>query len=257
MSLDSLFHHILLTEQQAKDQRRLLHEVKSETVSCQKKIRDVSESLKEEKTALEAKVCLLSEKRFQRILLTKRHKVLETQKGDLQKEKQEHLSQVEQIKKDIADEQERFMKDVLRFNDEYGLTSNRDILIREQAQTESQQLKAEKETLINEIESLKGENVRMSMLQLHRDSMKKELVGYQLSLKDLEEKISDAIATTKHFETEKFGISQKPQSDTECLRLKKELELYKEEGLENVHEALRAEIEYLQMELSQKVVNGK
>uniref|UniRef100_A0A8C5QJ46 Triacylglycerol lipase n=1 Tax=Leptobrachium leishanense TaxID=445787 RepID=A0A8C5QJ46_9ANUR len=251
LSLDSFFQHVLLTEQAAKEQRQQRRQVKADIHSCQTKIREVTESLREVKTALEAKVCLLSEKRFERILSEKRHDIFVSQRDTLQKEKQELLAAHEQKKKDISDERECFFKEVMKFNDEYGLTSNRDALVREQTQAERQQLRAEEEMLRKEIQALKDERLHVNTLRLQRDSMKRELEELQHALKDLDEKTSDATADTRRLEDEKFTVSQKPQRDTECLRLKKELESYKEENedLEKVHEALQAEIEYLQMML--------
>ncbi|KAM4636973.1 coiled-coil domain-containing protein 172 [Discoglossus pictus] len=256
MNLDSLFQHILLTEQQAQERRRLIQEVKSETSSCHDKIREVTVKFTEAKTVLEnkvecenkflIKVCLLSEKIFQRDLLLKRHDVLTYQKDALLKEKQEVLDMIEKVKKKMADEEEKFMKEVMDFNSCYGLTSNREILIREQVKAETEQLKKEAETLRKEMKSVECENVHLNNLQLQKSSLKRELQDLTLALKEAEDKISDAISTTKRLESEKFKISQKPQSDAECIRLKKELEAYKEDDLENVYEALRMEIEFLQ-----------
>ncbi|KAM8924747.1 coiled-coil domain-containing protein 172 [Pelodytes ibericus] len=239
MSLDSLFQHILLTEKQAQEQRRLIQEVKSDTSSCQKKINHVTENLKEAKTALEAKVYLLSEKRFQSTLLTKRQEGLETQKHALQAEKAEHLATLQQIKKEMADEGDKFLKEIMHFNNEYGLTTDREALIREKAQAETKLLDTEEETLrkgfvmfYEDIESLKGEKSHLNTLQRQRESMEKELAALQLNLKgmrqddpsvdpmfilDIEEKILDAFATSKCLEAEKFSISQKPHSNAECL----------------------------------------
>ncbi|KAJ1140242.1 hypothetical protein NDU88_006599 [Pleurodeles waltl] len=55
MSLDNLFQHILLTEQQAQQKRRLLQEVKLETRNYHEKIKALTEELSKAKTELEFK----------------------------------------------------------------------------------------------------------------------------------------------------------------------------------------------------------
>ncbi|XP_053305996.1 coiled-coil domain-containing protein 172 [Spea bombifrons] len=252
MSLDSLFQHILLTERQAQEQRRLIQEVKSETKICQRRINDVTENLKEARAVLETKVNLLSEKRFERILLEKRREILGSQKDALLTEDRDRRSALvcrvcsDQLKKEIEEEEENFLTEVVRFNNDYGLTSDRGVLVRERIQAETRLLREEEETLNKEIESLRGENVHFAALLQQRNAAKMELAELELHLKDMEDKLSDSIAITKQLEDEKFNISQKPQSDAEYSRLKKELESYKEEDLEDVHEALRAEIDFLQ-----------
>ncbi|XP_075468107.1 coiled-coil domain-containing protein 172 [Ascaphus truei] len=257
MSLDSLFQQILLTEQQAQERRRLMQEVKSETNNCHENIKEVTEKLTEAKALLESKVYLLSEKVFQRDLLKKRQGSLGCQHEELLKEKQVILTMLQKIKKEMADEEEKFMTEVMDFNSGYGLTSNREILIREQVNTETDLLDREADILRKEMESMERQNFHLNSLQLQKDAIKRELLELQLTLKDVEDKIFEATATTKSLEAKKVKISQKPQLDTDCLRLKKELDSYKEDDLENVYEALRMEIEFLQAKLSQKASHGK
>ncbi|OCT71285.1 hypothetical protein XELAEV_18034263mg [Xenopus laevis] len=252
MSLDSLFEYILLTEQQASEMNRHLREVKAEIHRCQEEARNLSGRLEEAKVILETKVHLLAEKKCERLLLKKHHDVLECQKEDLLKEKEELTTILAGIKKQMAEEEEKFMKEVMEFNSNYGLTSKRDVLLREQAKAEMERLEMEAEALMNEMESLKHESFHLNTLQVQKKTLNNKLAQLQNTLKDIEDKISEAIETTERLEAEKMLVSQKPQSDAECLRLKKELELYSNEDFEAVYEALRMEIEFLQMKISQQ-----
>ncbi|XP_063819408.1 coiled-coil domain-containing protein 172 [Pseudophryne corroboree] len=251
MSVDSLFQHIVLSQQQAQERRRVIQEVKSETSTCHEKIVEVNEKIQEAKAALENKVFLLLEKGFQKDLLRKRHNGLERLKDELLKEARDLQFQLQEMKKERALEEERFTSDILAYVNNYGLTSNREELIQEQAKAESLSLDVEADALSNEIQSLKSENVHLHSLHLQRSALQRELCDLQETVKGWDAEIAEASSTTKRLEAERLAVSQKPQSDAECLRLRKELESHKEEDLESVCEALRAEILFLQQKVPQ------
>uniref|UniRef100_A0A674JPE1 Coiled-coil domain-containing protein 172 n=1 Tax=Terrapene triunguis TaxID=2587831 RepID=A0A674JPE1_9SAUR len=138
----------------------------------------------------------------------------------------------------IIEEEENFMKEITDFNNEYGLTCNRELLIRKKAKTEICDLETKANILKNEMESMERENVQLNALQLQKNELKQDLFTLQSKLK--------AEDITKCLEAEKVKVSEKPQTDIECLRIKKELEIYKEDDLENVCEALQTEIEFLE-----------
>uniref|UniRef100_A0A8C3H646 Coiled-coil domain-containing protein 172 n=1 Tax=Chrysemys picta bellii TaxID=8478 RepID=A0A8C3H646_CHRPI len=127
----------------------------------------------------------------------------------------------------------------------YGLTCNRELLIRKKAKTEICDLETKANILKNEMESMERENVQLNALQLQKNELKQDLFTLQKQLREAED-------ITKCLEAEKVKVSEKPQTDIECLRIKKELEIYKEDDLENVCEALQTEIEFLQMTITQK-----
>ncbi|XP_075071699.1 coiled-coil domain-containing protein 172 isoform X2 [Mixophyes fleayi] len=218
MSVDSLFHHIFLCQQQAQESHRVIQEVKAETSICHEKIIEVTEKIREAKEVLENKVFLLLEKGFQKDLLRKRQDGLEILKGELRKETQDLQFKLQEMKKERALEEEQFMKEVLDYNFNYGLTSNREELAREEAKAESQSLEMEADTLRNEIHSLKCENIHLNSLHLQWNLLQRDLGELQETLKGLDEEIAAAICVTKSLKAEKLTISQKPQRDAECLR---------------------------------------
>ncbi|XP_044155691.1 coiled-coil domain-containing protein 172 [Bufo gargarizans] len=277
MSVDSLFQHIVLTQQQAQERRRILQEVKSDVSSCHEKITEVEEKLRaatgtrEDKKDLEVflltldrlgwmvnrmksnlvpstkirflgvildsqkqltslprdkisdmqrkiKVTILLEKGFQRDLVKMRQEGLEIQKGRLLRENQDLLCNLEDMKKEMTAEEERFMKEVLAYNNDYGLTVDRKELLRGGAEAESQSLDEEAEELGREIESLRGENIHLKALHRQRNMIQRELSDFQETLRGLDKEISAAAGVTKSLEAEKLAISQRPQNDGECLR---------------------------------------
>uniref|UniRef100_A0A6I8RKK4 Coiled-coil domain-containing protein 172 n=1 Tax=Xenopus tropicalis TaxID=8364 RepID=A0A6I8RKK4_XENTR len=163
MSLDSLFQYILLTEQQASEMNRHLREVKSEIHRCQEEARSLTGRLEEAKATLETKVQRLAEKQCQRLLLKKHQDFLESQKEDLLKEKEELLT--------------------MRV-----CQNNRDLLLREQAKAEMEQIDMEAAALMSEIESLKHESFHVKALQVQKKTLSDNLAQLQNTLKDVEDK---------------------------------------------------------------------
>ncbi|XP_032618882.1 coiled-coil domain-containing protein 172 [Chelonoidis abingdonii] len=252
MSLDSLFQQILLTEQQAEEKRRLMHQVKLDINRSREKIKQITEELNEAKIKLETKVQQLSEKLFYLQLLKNREDILEKKKVELMNQRSIFLKIFSDTKRKMIEEEENFIKEITDFNNEYGLTCNRELLIRKKAKTEILDLETKANILKNEMESMERENAQLNALQLQKHELKQDLFTLQSKLKDTEEQLREAEDITKCLEAEKVKASEKPQTDIECLRIKKELDIYKDDDLENVCEALQTEIEFLQMKLSQK-----
>uniref|UniRef100_A0A8C3S6V7 Coiled-coil domain-containing protein 172 n=1 Tax=Chelydra serpentina TaxID=8475 RepID=A0A8C3S6V7_CHESE len=190
------------------------------------------------------KVQQLSEKLFCLQLLKKREDILKKKKAELMNQRSIFLKIFSDTKRKMIEEEENFIKEITDFNNEYGLTCNRELLIRKKAKTEICDLETKANILKNEMESMERENVQLNALQLQKNELKQDLFTLQSKLK---EQLRDAEDITKCLEAEKVKVSEKPQTDIECLRIKKELEIYKEDDLENVCEALQTEIEFLQM----------
>ncbi|KAM7169384.1 coiled-coil domain-containing protein 172 [Macrochelys suwanniensis] len=225
--------------------------VKLDINRSHEKIKQIMEELNEAKIKLETKVQQLSEKLFCLQLLKKREDILKKKKVELMNQRSIFVKIFSDTKRKMIEEEENFIKEITDFNNEYGLTCNRELLIRKKAKTEICDLETKANILKNEMESMERENVQLNALQLQKNELKQDLFTLQSKLKDTEEQLRDAEDITKCLEAEKVKVSEKPQTDIECLRIKKELEIYKEDDLENVCEALQTEIEFLQMKLSQ------
>ncbi|NWS42208.1 CC172 protein, partial [Probosciger aterrimus] len=193
------------------------------------------------------KVQHLSEKEFCLEILKKREESLEKQKAELTNQKSCLLKIFVYAKRKMTEEEDNFTREVTEFNNEYGLTSNRDLMIKKKVKTEINDLENEAALLKKEMESMEHKNVQLNALQLQKNELKQDLLNLQNELKDLEKEIRDAERMTKDLEAEKFQVTEKPQTDPECLRLKKELENYKDDDWESICETLRTEIEILQM----------
>ncbi|NWS55300.1 CC172 protein, partial [Chunga burmeisteri] len=193
------------------------------------------------------KVQRLSEKQFYLEILKKREDSLEKQKADLINEKSSLLKIFVYAKRKMTEEEDNFTREITEFNNEYGLASNRDLLIKKKVKTEINDLENEAALLKNEMKSMEHKNVQLNALQLQKNELKQDLFTLQRKLKDLEEVIREAERVTKDLEVKKVQVTEKPQTDPECLRLKKELENCKDDDWESICETLRTEIEILQM----------
>uniref|UniRef100_A0A8C0BD72 Coiled-coil domain-containing protein 172 n=1 Tax=Buteo japonicus TaxID=224669 RepID=A0A8C0BD72_9AVES len=148
-------------------------------------------------------------------------------------------------KRKMTEEEDNFAREVTEFNNEYGLTSNRDLLIKKKVKTELNDLENEAVLLKNEMESMEHKNVQLNALQLQKNELKQDLFTLQSELKGVLDNHAERM--TKDLEAEKVQVIEKPQTDPECLRLKKELENCRNDDWESICETLRTEIEILQM----------
>ncbi|KAF1586471.1 UNVERIFIED_CONTAM: hypothetical protein FQV16_0005969, partial [Eudyptes robustus] len=164
------------------------------------------------------KVQHLSEKRFYLEILKKREDSLEKQKAELINQKSSLLKIFVYAKRKMTEEEDNFTREVIEFNNEYGLTSNRDLLIKKRVKTEINDLENEAALLKNEMESMEHKNVQLKALQLQKNELKQDLFTLQSKLKDLEKVIREAERMTKDLEAEKVQVTEKPQTDPECLR---------------------------------------
>ncbi|NXH29359.1 CC172 protein, partial [Myiagra hebetior] len=247
MNLNALFQQIEFTEKQAREKRNLIQQAKCDISRSYEKINQTKEELRTAKINLETKVQHLSAKQLHFEILKKREDSLEKQKAELINQRTSLFKILVYAKRKIAEEEDNFTREVTEFNNDYGLTSNRDLLIKKKVKTEINDLDNEAALLKNEIESMEHKNVQLNALQLQKNELKQDLFTLQSELKDLEKVIREAERRTKDLEAEKVQVTEKPQTDPECLRLKKELEKCKDDSWESVYETLQTEIEILQM----------
>ncbi|XP_070360606.1 coiled-coil domain-containing protein 172 [Equus asinus] len=252
MNLESLFQHIVFSEHQAEEGRRRMREVRSEISRCRGKIKKATEELNEEKIKLESKVQEFSEKSFFLQLLRTHENALERQCSEITNQRIMLLQTFEATKKKVTEEKEKFIKEITDFNNEYEITKKRELLMKENVKIEISDLEKQANILKRELKSMEHDRGQLNELQKQKSELIQELFTLQRKLKVFEDKRNEAICTTKYLEAEKVKINEKPQNDAECLRLKRELELYKEDDMQSVYEALQTEVESLELTLAQK-----
>ncbi|KAG8517420.1 Coiled-coil domain-containing protein 172, partial [Galemys pyrenaicus] len=246
MSLESLLQHIIFSEHQAEESRRLMREVRLDINRCREKIRKSMEKLNEEKIKLEAKVQQFSENSFHLQLLKIHENALERQCSEITNQRNKLLQTFEITKKKVTEEEEKFTKEITDFNKEYEIIKKRELLMKENVKIEICDLESQANILKREMKSMEHDSSQLKKFQKQKSELLQELFLLQGKLKAFEEKTNEAICTTKYLEAEKLKINKKPQNDPECLRLKNELDLYKEDDMQSVCEALQTEIEILE-----------
>ncbi|XP_038588310.1 coiled-coil domain-containing protein 172 isoform X3 [Micropterus salmoides] len=215
MSLDSLFHQILLTEQQLTEQTQKLKEVKVAIIRCNEKIKSATERY--EKT-------------------------------------NEELNKKAKIKRESKEEEENYLQEISRFNSDFSLRGNREIVFESQTHAEILDLEREVESLYKEMELMSRSNSHMSSMQEEKRALQLKLQDLDSIQKDLDRQFAEAEAMTETLRAERLFVSQKPLTDSTCLRLRKELETHKEGELELLREALSSEIQFLKS-VSYRVVS--
>ncbi|NWH21118.1 CC172 protein, partial [Grus americana] len=183
MNLDALFQQIQLTEKQAGEKRRFIQQAKFDINRSYEKINQIKEELSTAKMKLETKVQRLSEKRFYLEILKKHEDSLEKQKAELINQKSSRLKIFVYAQRKLSEEEDNFTREVTEFNNEYGLTSNRDLLIKKKVKTEINDLENEATLLKNEMESMEHTNVQLNALRLQKNELKQDLFTLQSKLK--------------------------------------------------------------------------
>uniref|UniRef100_W5JXM7 Coiled-coil domain-containing protein 172 n=1 Tax=Astyanax mexicanus TaxID=7994 RepID=W5JXM7_ASTMX len=249
MSLDSLFQQILLTEQQVSDNTRQLHEVKAAIIKTEEKVKSFTEKLEHAHIELNEKAQLQSEVTLQLYLIKKQQEQMEKKREELQKQQNDLKQELDRLNRESEEEKEKFMKEIVTFNSDFNLLSKRDIVFQNQTRSEIQSLQLEADALNKEMERMWQES---SWLRSEQGVLEMKLQELQSQLTELERELEEAAALTESLKAEKLTASQKPLTDSTCLRLKKELEAHKEGELELLREALSTEIQFLRSEISEK-----
>ncbi|KAM7385230.1 hypothetical protein PAMP_001324 [Pampus punctatissimus] len=246
MSLDTLFQQILLTEQQLTEQTQKLKEVKVAIIKCSEKIKAATDKYENTSEELEVKAQRLSAMRLQRDLMKKCEDQMLKQVEELLCQKSHLREHLAKIKRESKEEQENFLQEISRFNSDFSLRGNRETVFESQAHAEILNLEKEVESLYKEMELMSQRNSHVSSMQEEKRALQLKLQGLQNIWKDLDQQLREAETMTESLRAESLFVSQKPLTDSTCLRLRKELEMHKEGELELLREALNSELQFLQ-----------
>nr|XP_046257579.1 coiled-coil domain-containing protein 172 isoform X2 [Scatophagus argus] len=249
MSLDTLFHQILVSEQQLSEQTQKIKEVKAAIIRCNERIKSTSEKYEETTEELDKKAQQLSAVRLLRELMKKCQDQMMKQNEELLCQNNHLRERLAKMKRESKEEEKNFLEEISRFNSDFSLQGNRDILFESQTHTEILDLEREVEVLYKEMELMSCRNIHMSSVQEEKRALQLQLQDLDNIQKDLARQVNEAEAMTESLRAESVFVSQKPLTDSTCLRLRKELEMHKEGKLELLREALSSEIQYLKSKL--------
>ncbi|KAM9478038.1 LOW QUALITY PROTEIN: coiled-coil domain-containing protein 172-like [Clarias gariepinus] len=132
MSQDTLYQHILLTQQQAFENTRRLHEAKSDITKAEAKIKSFTENLEQARTKLEEKARLESEMKLQLSLIKRQQEELKKKTEDFLKQQSGLRREMKRINKEAAEEREKFMKAFRTFISDYNLLTKNNVVFESQ-----------------------------------------------------------------------------------------------------------------------------
>ncbi|XP_030011306.1 coiled-coil domain-containing protein 172 [Sphaeramia orbicularis] len=250
MSLDTLFQQILLTEHQLTEQKQKLKEVNIAIIQCKEKINVTTEKYDETTKELDEKAQQSSAMKLQRDLMKKSEDQMSKKMEELLCQKGHLRERLDKIKKESAEEEENFLREISGFNSDFSLCGNREAVVKNQTHTEILDLEREVESLHKEMEQMRTKNRHITSLHEEKKALQLELQELKNMVKDLDSQLSEAEAVTTSLREESLFVSQKPLTDSAYHRLRKELETYKESELERRWEALSSELHTLQSKLA-------
>ncbi|KAL6102170.1 ccdc172 [Pungitius sinensis] len=249
MSLDTLFQQILVTEQQLTEQTQKFKEVKVAIIRCKEKIKSAAEKNEKTNELLDEKAQQLSAMRLQHDLMKKCEERMLKKVEELLCLRSQRRERLAHIMRECKEEEEIFLREISMFNSDFSLCGNRSIVFQSQTHTEILDLQTEVESLYKEMELMSRRNNHVSAMQEERRALQLTLRGLEDTQRDLERRLIEAEATTASLRAESLSVSRRPLTDATCLRLRKELEMHKEEELELLREALSSEIHFLKSKL--------
>ncbi|XP_070696944.1 coiled-coil domain-containing protein 172 [Pempheris klunzingeri] len=250
MSLDSLFEQILLTEQRFTEQTQKFKEVKVAIIRCTEKTKSAAEKCESINEELDKKTQQLCAMRLQRDLMKKCEDQMLKQIEGLLCQKSHLRDRLAKIKRESKEEEANFLQEISSFNSDFSLEGNKEMLSESQTHSEILDLEREVESLYKEMELMSHRNSHMSSIQQERRALQLELEGLGNVQKDLDRQLSEAETMTESLRAERLFVSQKHLTDSTCLRLRKELEMLREEGeLGLLRDMLSSEIQLLKSKL--------
>uniref|UniRef100_A0A674MTY1 Coiled-coil domain-containing protein 172 n=1 Tax=Takifugu rubripes TaxID=31033 RepID=A0A674MTY1_TAKRU len=210
MSLNTLIEQILLSEQQLHEQTEQIKEVEVAIIRCKEKMKTAAELYSKNSVELDKKAQHLLAVKLQHDGLKESHNQMLNQIEELLNQTRHLCEHLAKIKKQSKDEETQFLQEISRFNNKFSLLGDKEAGFPNRTQTAIQELEREEESI-------------------HAD---------------LDQKLNEAKAVTESLRAERLLISQKPLTDSTCLRLRKELDVYKGQlGL--LKEELRSDIHLL------------
>ncbi|TWW78458.1 coiled-coil domain-containing protein 172 isoform X1 [Takifugu flavidus] len=244
MSLNTLIEQILLSEQQLHEQTEQIKEVEVAIIRCKEKMKTAAELYSKNSVELDKKAQHLLAVKLQHDGLKESHNQMLNQIEELLNQTRHLCEHLAKIKKQSKDEETQFLQEISRFNSEFSLLGDKEAGFPNRTQTAIQELEREEESIHAELEAMISQSSHMSSLQEERAALQQERQSLANVLEDLDQKLNEAKAVTESLRAERLLISQKPLTDSTCLRLRKELDVYKGQlGL--LKEELRSDIHLL------------
>nr|XP_057913949.1 coiled-coil domain-containing protein 172 isoform X2 [Doryrhamphus excisus] len=251
MSLDKLFHQILVTEQQLSEQIQKLKEVKAAIIRCNVQVKDATAKNQKTSEELDMKAQQLSTMTLERDWMNKCEEHMSEHIEELLYQNSHLSERLARIKTASQDEEQVFLQEISSFNSKYSLGS-RETVLTSHTHTEVLNLDREADSLYKEMEEMSRRNCHTGALYEEKCTLQLELQALKSMNSDVEQQLSRAEKMTEDLRAECHLVSQKPLTDSDCVRMRDELAEYREGELELLREALSSELQHLQSEVQSR-----
>ncbi|XP_057703814.1 coiled-coil domain-containing protein 172 [Corythoichthys intestinalis] len=242
MSLGQPIHQFLFEEQHLSEQSEKLKEVRTAITKCKTQLKVLTENYQMTTQELEMKDQQLSAVELQLNLMKKCKEQISKRTEELLGDKTDLQRQLAEMKTAFKDEEREFSREISSFNSEFSLCpgtcspTHREVL----------NLITEADSLRKEMEEMIQDNLYMSGLLTQKKSLHLELQALKSIHADVQRQLNEAKETTAALQAESHAAHQKPFTDSDVIRLKKELEKYEDRDMELLLETLKMEVQYLQ-----------
>ncbi|KAM9809490.1 coiled-coil domain-containing protein 172-like isoform 2-T2 [Syngnathus typhle] len=244
MSLNKLFHQILLTEQHFSEQTQKLKEVKAAIIECKSQVKAAVEKYRKTTEELEVKDQQLSAMRLQWDLMKKCDEQISKQSKELLSQKARLQERLARMMAALKDEEREFLREILSFNCDFSFHVSRETPC--QTHTEVLKLDLEVDSLYKEMEDMSQASCHMSDLLSQRRNLKLEAQALKSTLAVSERRLSEAKEMTAALRAHNQAVGQKAFTDDAIVTMRKELEMHQEGDLELLLETLMMEVQHLQ-----------
>ncbi|XP_077437390.1 coiled-coil domain-containing protein 172-like isoform X2 [Vanacampus margaritifer] len=248
MSLDKLFHQILLAEQHLSEQTQKFKEVKAAVVGCNSHLKAATEKYQKTTEELDVKGQQLSAMRLRWDLMTKCDEQIAKQVEDLLSEKARLRERLARMKAEFQDEEQKFLQEIWSFNGEFSLCAGTEASAR--THMEALNLDMEVHALYKEMEEMMQKNGHMSNLLTQKRNLHLELQALKSVRADLERQLSRAEKRTATMRAQAAG--HRTSDDGAVVMMRNELEMHQEGDLELLLETLKMEVRHLQSKLDSR-----
>ncbi|XP_031435115.1 coiled-coil domain-containing protein 172 isoform X1 [Clupea harengus] len=210
MSLDTLFRHIILTEQHVSENCRQLLEAKSAIAKSHEQIKTHREQLNCLRKELDQKGHLVSEMILQCDLLKRQQEHLDNRSDQLQQEQQRLRDYLETMKTCEVEQQKTFRREVNAFNSEYSLLSHKHTTFYSQAIAEMLRLTQEADILSKEMQCMTQTNAHMNVTEEKKTVLQSHLAQLELQHGELDTEVKQAASLTDALKDERMAVTKKP-----------------------------------------------
>uniref|UniRef100_A0A8C4ND23 Coiled-coil domain-containing protein 172 n=1 Tax=Eptatretus burgeri TaxID=7764 RepID=A0A8C4ND23_EPTBU len=228
MNIEMIFEEIIHSEQRALDDRCKLNEVKNKIPKIRGMIQKCYEDISTSEETLDNTGLKLCEEEMDLELLKIRQQSVESKEVEIEKEVHNLKKRMVEEKMRLTVEKDEFIIELNQFLQEYDVTND----AREERKQQHQEQFLKLKGIIAELEKDKNELMyqfdRWGAMKMLQDENSAKSLHARKQLAALETDFSQENMNTEALQKERIKVFKELEINPEYLKLKKELQLYKE-----------------------------